>query len=215
GARSIFTRLPTDVMEELQPFLDRETVEPPGPATEAKDLVRTIALAAIAMVLGVALFFNLRFTMKDIGESEPHEYYKAGIEWMRANISSPQVIFNTDWDDFPRLFYYHPTHSYVSGLDPTYLFDKNPELSRLYDRITLGDEEDPGPLIHDRFGARYVFTDNAHDKFYNSAIESGWFETIYEDKDCTILQIRDQKSAPPPETPGPANDSEPSGNNIP
>ncbi len=215
GARSIFSRLPTHVMEELQPFLDRETVELAGPASEARDLVRTIALATIAVLLGVALFLNLRVTIKDIGESEPHEYYKAGIDWMRSNISSPQIIFNTDWDDFPRLFYYDPTHSYVSGLDPSYLFDKNPALSRLYERITLGEEENPGPLIRDRFGARYVFTDNDHDKFYNTAIESGWFEIVYEDKDCTILQIRDQKSAPPPEVPEPTNDSEPGGNNVP
>jgi len=215
GARSIFSRLPTHVMEELQPFLDREIVEPAGPASEARDLIRTIALATIAVLLGVALFLNLRVTIKDIGESEPHEYYKAGIDWMQSNISSPQIIFNTDWDDFPRLFYYDPTHSYVSGLDPSYLFDKDPALSRLYDRITLGEEENPGPLIRDRFGAHYVFTDNDHDKFYNTAIESGWFEIVYEDKDCTILQIRDQKSAPPPEVPEPTNDSEPGGNNVP
>ena len=121
--------------------------------------------------------------------SKPHSYYKAGAEWMRANVLPAQTVFNTDWDDFPRLFYYDPSHNYVTGLDPTYLFDKNPALSKLYDRITLGDEENPGPLIRDRFGASYVFTDNGHDKFFNNAIESGWFEIVYEDTDCTILHI--------------------------
>src|SRR5882724_1299939 len=208
GARSIFTRLPSDVMQELQPFLDRETAEPQGSATDAKDLVYTVVVAVVAVLLGLALFLNLRVTVKDIAESEPHEYYREGIEWMRANVSSPQTIFNTDWDDFPRLFYYDPTHNYVSGLDPTYLYDKNPALSRLYDRITLGNEEDPGPLIRDRFGARYVFTDNDHDKFYNSAIESGWFDIIYEDSECTILQIRDQKGEAPPES-APSTSHEP------
>jgi hypothetical protein len=163
------------------------------------------------------LFINLKVTVKDIGQSEPHDYYRAGIEWMRDNVSSPQTIFNTDWDDFPRLFYYDPTHNYVSGLDPTYLFDKDSSLSRLYDRITLGNEENPGPLIRDRFGARYVFTDNEHDKFYNAAIESGWFEIVYEDQECTILHIRDFKGQPPPEAPEPSNDeqSSPEGNNVP
>jgi hypothetical protein len=105
------------------------------------------------------------------------------------------------------LFYYDPSHCYASGLDPTYLFDKDPARSRLYDRITLGDQEDPGPLIRDRFGARYVFTDNGHDKFYNVAIESGWFDVVYEDADCTILHIRDAKSEPPAEELD-SNDSE-------
>jgi hypothetical protein len=94
------------------------------------------------------------------------------------------------------LFYYDPGHAYVSGLDPTYLYDKNPALSELYDRITLGKEEDPGPLIRDRFGARYVFTDNSHDDFFDNANLSGWFEIVYEDKECTIFHIRDQKVEP-------------------
>ena len=80
-----------------------------------------------------------------------------------------------------------------SGLDPSYLFDKNADLSRLYDRITLGTEEDPGPLIRDRFGARYVFSDNTHHDFFEHARNSGWFDIVYEDAQCTIMYIRDQK----------------------
>ena len=105
-------------------------------------------------------------------------------------------VFATDWDDFPRLFYYDPSHVYVSGLDPTYLYDKDKALSQLYVDITLGKEEDPGPLIRDRFGARYVFTDNSHEDFSDNAKTSGWFEIVYEDTECTILHIRDQKVEP-------------------
>ena len=164
-----------------------------------KSLWRTIVLAAVAVSLGVALYFNLHATIKDIRESQPHNYYSAGAEWMRANVAPGQLIFNTDWDDFPRLFYFDPTHAYVSGLDPTYLYDKDPALSKLYERITLGEQEDPGPLIRDRFGAHYVFTDNSHGDFFDNAQASGWFEIVYEDRDCTILQIRDHKVEPQPE----------------
>src|SRR6185312_15640165 len=129
------------------------------------------------------------------------DFYKAGIQWLRSNVPANELVFNTDWDDFPRLYYFDPTHRYVSGLDPTYLYDKNPELSKLYDRITLGKQSDPGPLIRDRFGARYVFTDNEniHSDFYNNAMDSGWFEIVYEDEECMILHIRDQKLEPTPE----------------
>jgi hypothetical protein len=158
-------------------------------------------LAVVAVLLGVVLFFNLRQTIRDIASSEPHSYYRAGAEWLRANVPPGQMIFNTDWDDYPRLFYFDPAHAYVTGLDPTYLYDKDPALSQLYERITLGKEEDPAPLIRDRFGASYVFTDNSHDDFSDNARESGWFDIVYEDKDCTILHIRDQKAAPEPEEP--------------
>jgi hypothetical protein len=198
GTHSTLTRLSTDVLDELQPFLDRPSSAAAVDDAEMQALWRTIAIALVAVCLSVFLFFNLRATFRDIAASEPDDYYRAGAQWMRANLEPGQIIFNTDWDDFPRLFYYDPAHAYVSGLDPTYLYDKDPALSKLYERITLGEEEDPGPLIRDRFGARYVFTDNAHDDFLDNAQASGWFDIVYEDHQCTVLHIRDQKTEPEP-----------------
>jgi hypothetical protein len=199
GARSTFSRLPADILDELQPFLDRPTAA--SGIDQHRELLRLAIAAGVAVLLGVVLGFNLYSTSKDIAGSDPPDHYQAGMQWVRANVPAGDIVFNTDWDDFPRLFYFDPTHRYVSGLDPTYLYDRNPELSKLYDRITLGDEEDPGPLIRDRFGSRYVFTDNeeAHSKLYANALDSGWFEVVYEDRDCAVLHIRDQKAAPSPD----------------
>jgi hypothetical protein len=193
GFRPYLTRLPPDVLEELKPFLDREGVPAPKKENDWRDLLRTIAVATVALVLSIFLFVNLRATVKEIGQSDPHNYYRAGAEWMRTHVPPGQIVFNTDWDDFPRLFYYDSSHYYVTGLDPSYLFDRNPDLSNLYERITLGKEEDPGPLIRDRFGARYVFSDNDHHDFFEHARLSGWFDIVYEDTECTIMYIRDEK----------------------
>jgi hypothetical protein len=207
GFRPYLTRLPNDVLEELKPFLDRE-VPPPNTDRDLRDFIRMIGVAVVAVVLSIFLFFNLRAVVKEIGQSEPHDHYRAGAEWLRTHVPPGQMVFNTDWDDFPRLFYYDPTHYYVSGLDPSYLFDKDPDLSRLYDRITLGKEEDPGPLIRDRFGARYVFSDNAHHDFFEHARLSGWFDIVYEDTQCTIMYIRDEKIGPVVEDPLEVPDNE-------
>ena len=193
GYRPYLTRLPADVLEELKPFLDREGVPTREEEWDWRYWLTNAGVVAVALVLSIFLFFNVRTTVKDIGDSEPHDYYRAGAEWMRTHIPAGQIIFNTDWDDFPRLFYYDASHYYVTGLDPSYLFDKNPGLSQLYDRITLGQEEDPGPLIRDRFGARYIFSDNEHHDFFEHARLSGWFDIVYEDRECTVMYIRDQK----------------------
>ncbi|HJT28331.1 MAG TPA: hypothetical protein VJ784_13050 [Pyrinomonadaceae bacterium] len=194
GYRPYLTRLPDDVQEELKPFLDREVPPPENEeASTWRDVIRVVAVTTVAVVLSVFCLFNVYATKQEINQSEPHDFYRAGAEWMRTHVPPGQLIFNTDWDDFPRLFYFDPTHYYVSGLDPSYLYDKNSELSRLYESITLGHEEDPGPLIRDRFGARYVFSDNTHHDFFEHARSSGWFDIVYEDADCTIMYIRDQK----------------------
>jgi len=201
-------------MSELQPYMDRGEAE--QVLTERKRL-KTWELAiagSVGLILFAFTFAPLEFlspklkgvasarrTAKDINESDPRDYYAKGTAWMRANIPAGELVFNTDWDDFPRLFYYDPTHVYTSGLDPSYLFDKNADLSRLYDRITTGDQDDPGPLIRDRFGSRWVFSDNTkdHDGFFDQALRSGWFDRVYEDEDCSVLHIRDEKGEPPPE----------------
>ncbi len=193
GYRPYLSRLPDEVQAELNPFLDREGVPTPDRETKLRDVIRIIGVVVVVLALSGFLLVNLWSSSEEIGQSEPHQYYRAGAEWMRTNIPPGQIIFNTDWDDFPRLFYYDPAHYFVSGLDPSYLFEKDPDLSRLYDRITLGQVEDPGPLIRDRFGARYVFSDNTHHDFFEHARQSGWFDIVYEDTQCTIMYIRDEK----------------------
>ncbi|HEV2835457.1 MAG TPA: hypothetical protein VGW58_09075 [Pyrinomonadaceae bacterium] len=193
GGRTYLTRLPPHVVDELKPFFDREDSWTKRVTSDTRELMRTIAVATVALALSIFLFFNLRAAMDDIERARPHGYYRSGAVWMRANIPPGQLVYNTNWDDFPRLFYFDETHYYVSGLDPTYILDKHPDLARLSDRINLGQESDPGPLIRDRFGARYVFTDHEHDDFFTHARESGWFDIVYEDAECTIMYIRDTR----------------------
>jgi hypothetical protein len=265
GAKSVFSRMPREVIDELEPFLDRDP--PPSVAHERRTRfwdepllalisfalgiilftayysaarfhgegnaatpankmallpLGTVLLVYLAGVVGymwwrrsvsktlgaviislvtLTLFINVQETAKSIRDDHGQHYYENGMKWVRENVPEGEVVFNTDWDDWPKMFFYDTKHVYVSGLDPTYLLDKNPELSKLYEQITLGKEKDPGPLIRDRFNARYVFTDNedVHNDFYYNALQSGWFDKVYEDEDCTVLKLRDQKGDPPPE----------------
>jgi hypothetical protein len=214
GTRSILGRLPSDIMEELKPFFDRDSITT-SEETGLQFTIKTVAVAVIAVVLGVALFFNLLASKKEIRQSERHDYYKRGAEWLYQHVPAGHIIFNTDWDDFPRLFYYDSNHYYVTGLDPSYLYDKSPELSELYERITLGKEEDPGPLIRDRFGATYVFSDNEHHDFFANARASGWFDIVYEDEQCTVFRIRDEKLSPLELKEGDSVETTPDGGNRP
>ncbi len=195
GLRDGIGRLPSDVLDELQPFLDRH--ERPEIVKE-RERSAAWGAAMIAIALAIPLYFNVRATAKTIAADASPAAYRGGINWIRANVPRGEMIFNTDWDDFPMLFFYDTDHLYTSGLDPTYQLHENPELSELYKRITLGDEENPGPIIRNRFGARYVFTDNEHDAFYGQALDSGWFEEVYADQNCTVLRIRDARDKPPP-----------------
>ena len=127
------------------------------------------------------------------------------MEWATAldetgaeNIPKGERIFNINWDKFPKMFFYDTKHTYVYGLDPNYLYSQNPELYKLLKDITEGRIEDPAPLIRERFGSNYIFTDaKENNDMIAKALDSGWVETVYEDDEARFLKIRDEKGEPP------------------
>jgi hypothetical protein len=160
-----------------------------------------IIAAAAAAVVGIAAVVTIITTIwqahADV-KSEQNPYaYRGASEWIAANTPPGSMIFNTDWDDFPMLFYFNPGNDYIVGLDPSYLYDRDKELWKLYASITLGEESNPAPLIRERFGAEYVFTDNGHADFLDVAAESGDFTTVYNDAYTTVLRLRPPGEAQP------------------
>jgi hypothetical protein len=125
------------------------------------------------------------------------------------NIPAGERIFNCNWDDFPKLFFLDTKHTYVYGLDPNYLFSKNPDLYKLLLDISNGKVADAAPIIREKFGANYVFADaKENEDMFAKLLESGWVDMAYEDDEARILKIRDVKGEPPkdavedqPETP--------------
>jgi hypothetical protein len=208
---------------------EEEAAEPrttePGRVENARAW-EMIIVATAFVLLAVPMVWYARVTARDIAGMGGPDLYRGGMEWLSKNAEPGELIVNTDWDDFPKLFFYNPRLAYVSGLDPTYLLDRDRRLAELNGRITIGRElsdEDVanlGPLIRDNFCvgegdkrrcARYVFTDHEHEDFFNHALDSGWFDEVYVDGDCSILRVRDERGAPPPDNrpPGPPADDEP------
>ncbi|HST51013.1 MAG TPA: hypothetical protein VLJ61_03305 [Pyrinomonadaceae bacterium] len=213
-----------DASEEVG--TDGEPLPAPAPASTRVERARAweVVIVCTAFVLLAApLGWNMYATAQDIrGMAQPN-FYRGGVEWLSQHADKGELIFNTDWDDFPKLFFYNPDLSYISGLDPTYLVDRNHEQADLFAKITiakdLNDEEvaNLGPMIRDNFCvgegdrrrcARYVFTDHEHEEFYNDALDSGWFDEVYSDGDCAVLKIRDQKGTPVPDNKPDNDDSD-------
>ena len=110
--------------------------------------------------------------------------------WLADHTPAGSLIFNADWAEFPELFYYNQRNVYVTGLDPRYLYDAQPELWKVYDGIIEGQEKHPGPIIRERFGAEYVVARSDSTDFLNAANASGDFETVYSDANASVLHVR-------------------------
>ena len=154
--------------------------------------------------VGLRWLFNIKQNgvKTEIGNNDANDRYQRATNWAKENIPEGERIFNSNWDDFPKLFFYDTKHAYVYGLDPNYLYSQNPDLYKLLNEITSGKVKDPAPDIREKFGANYIFADaKENEDLVTNCLESGWCEMAYEDDEARFLKIRDQKGDAPKDTP--------------
>jgi hypothetical protein len=149
-----------------------------------------LGMAALLAVLGAIAILNVRAARAEIRDIRDPFAMHGVSAWLAAHTPTGSLVFNTDWVEFPELFYYNQCNIYVTGLDPRYLSDSQPELWKLYDRITQGLEKHPGPIIRERFGTEYVVARNDSTDFLDAAKSSGDFDTVYSDAYASVLRVR-------------------------
>jgi hypothetical protein len=124
-----------------------------------------------------------------VASSKPYDLYAGASEWLRSNTPAGARVFQTDWDDFPRLFFYNTHNTYLVGLDPTYLQLYNPELYDQWVAITQGRVAQPAGVILETFGARYIHTDLKHGDFLQTAAQDPGLREVYRDDQAVIFEV--------------------------
>jgi len=146
-----------------------------------------IGLLAILIAPLIITLTQARSVLAD--QAKPVETYAAASYWIAQQAKPGALIFQTDWDDFPRLFFYNPANVYTIGLDSTYmqLYD-----AALYDdwvKITQGKVERPAAQIRSRFGGEYVITDLKHTAFLKQAQNDPGLREVFRDKYAVVFEV--------------------------
>lgn len=124
-----------------------------------------------------------------VDRAKPYGLYEHASWWLKNNTPAGSRVFQTDWDDFPRLFYYNTHNTYLVGLDPTYLQLYDAGLYDLWTAITRGDVAAPSQIIATTFGARYVHTDLDHQDFLDTAARDPGLREVYRDGQAVIFEV--------------------------
>jgi hypothetical protein len=148
------------------------------------------APAFLLAVLALPLTLTLQQARAAMQTSRPANLYADAAHWLAANSSPGSLVFQTDWDDFTRLFFYNTQDLYTIGLDPTYLELYDAELYTQWVAITQGEVENPSTLIRERFGGEYVFSDLAHQAFLRQATADPHLIEVYRDSYAVIFAVQ-------------------------
>lgn len=142
----------------------------------------------LILILVPGMLLTLRRAQASLQDTTSYQRYAGASAWLLANTPPGARVFQTDWDDFPRLFYHNTYNTYLIGLDPTYMQLYKPDLYDQWVEITEGNVDQPSDLITSRFGARYVLTDLDHRGFIARAENDPGLEQVYRDDEAVIYQ---------------------------
>jgi hypothetical protein len=151
--------------------------------------LRWLAPLLLAVALAAPLGLTVTRARGVMAGSRPAETYAAASHWLRERAAPGSMIFQTDWDDFPRLFFYNSANAYTIGLDPTYMELYDPQLYAEWVAITRGEVERPGAQIRSRFGADYVLSDLKHPGFIREAKDDPLLREVYRDEYAVIFAV--------------------------
>jgi hypothetical protein len=160
--------------------------------SQSKTWVATALPLGLTLVLSAAIWFNIQATQEELQNSKAWQRYEDAAAWLKANTPLRSQVFQTDWDDFTRLYFYNTHNTYTLGLDPTYMQAYDAELYYLWRDISKGLVKTPGRTIAETFGTGYVLTDLNHESFLDEAEADPDLEEVYRDEDAAIFLVLSQ-----------------------
>jgi hypothetical protein len=159
------------------------------PGTWVSLIKRSLPVLLLILVLIPGMWITFKEAKSDLQGSKPYGLYARASAWLEANTPDRARVFQTDWDDFPRLFFYNTHNTYLVGLDPTYMQLYDAEMYELWVDITEGDVEQPSETIYSQFGSQYVVTDLKHKDFLRRAEDDAGLREVYRDSEAAIFEL--------------------------
>ena len=149
-----------------------------------------LLLPALLGLLVLITVINTQRSMLALDTLFPANTKRAAALWLNQNAAPNTLIYNTEWRQFPRLFFYDTTHSYVLGLDPTYLQLADADQYAAYVAINAGEVAQPGQAIRERFGAHYVVASIGETAFIAQANADPTMREVFRSGDSIVWQIK-------------------------
>jgi hypothetical protein len=179
---------PTQKLLQFSANLNRNQITGDIPAVEWK-YSKWLPGAGLAIILILGIWFTGRAARENLQDTKPAGRYSQSSNWLIENTPQGTRVFQTDWDDFPRLFFYNTWNTYLIGLDPTFMQIKDQALFDQWVAITKGEVESPGQKIFEEFSAEYILTDLSHQKFIERVGEDPEIVEVYRDNEAILFRV--------------------------
>ncbi len=159
---------------------------PPGHFRLAVKL--TVILPAVALVFGILGI--LISEKKALSTGLGLNYLKESSEFLKQVSQPGEIVFHSDWDDFPALFYYNSKNRYLVGLDPRFSYFYDPDRYQKWREATLGGRaEQLYQIVKRDFQASYLVVTKDHRSLIKNLDDNFYFQKIHQDGQAIVYRV--------------------------
>jgi len=148
---------------------------------------RRIVLANIASLFALALLIRSVVDARTAVMNYPGPDLAGAAQWTKAHVPPGETIVHLDWGDFPQLFYYDPSHRYLVGLDPMFLYVRSPGRLRLLEDAKWGRKPFDPAEAAETFKSRWLVV---RTRLREVAEEAG-LRPAYEDEGGAVYKLKE------------------------
>ncbi|PIP67587.1 MAG: hypothetical protein CO035_05050 [Candidatus Omnitrophica bacterium CG_4_9_14_0_2_um_filter_42_8] len=127
---------------------------------------QVIFMVILFLLLGLNSYNGIKY--KALVSKVINGHYEAAGKWMAKNIPEKELIFHANWSDSQYFIGLNPKDDYFVTLDPVYMYNKNPELYKIYRDVSFGRTMDPYAVLKDTFKVKYGY---AGKNYFNGLVE--------------------------------------------
>jgi len=166
--------------------------------------IATIILSSVCIFfLGFYLIrgvYNSRQNYQSL--ARPVNHLQGATQWVKNNVPPQEIIFHSNWDIFPELFYFDDSHYYINGLDQTFMYEYDKKLYDDWLSLFSGktNPNETAKVIKERFNSSYIIASKCRNdgKFVKLLKRSTNLKKVYEDEQAIVYKNNLFKNNIPP-----------------
>ncbi|MDO8669472.1 MAG: hypothetical protein Q7K65_04220 [Candidatus Buchananbacteria bacterium] len=155
------------------------------------DVYVKIALTVFSVLVIATLFYQMPYqAKKSLDNGFNFNYLKSASQYLIANSQPGDIVFHSDWDEFPMLFYHNSQNYYLVGLDPTFMYLFDQDLYHKWADVTQGKRyKEIYDIIKNDFKAKYIIATTDHRDMIRNLDNNFYFDKVYSDSEAIIYKI--------------------------
>lgn len=160
-----------------------------------------LAVPCVVFLLAVALWASSRVTGMRAGfqDQVTGDVFAPAVAALDQLAAPEDVVYHNSWMDFAVLYAFRPSGRYISGLDPIFLYQHDPELFAKNLALSRG-VGDAATVIARDFSGRWIFvTNQGRDQRFRKLLErTPGMRRVYADPAAQIWQVPTPSDATTP-----------------